>query len=264
MMWRDVNPVVPESGPVNGALLTFRRLLAAAVLLVTAAAGAARAQGVEGTRSVTLFVGTGLSLSGNAIEEGVGTIDGKPSVLVEQALSNHFSDALRLRFTGSLGLDYNKEVFATFAYGKYNGTERIVGSVSGFPLRARLSNSDAFDFEGGIRYYLRPEGPIRTYVAGAAGLRYLQATDATFRVVEVGLTLANQPYFKGSALFIFGGDTGISYDISDTIALGAELGLRYQGKPGAELLFADPNLRGVNDTGSRWSLPISAFAKVRF
>jgi hypothetical protein len=101
-------------------------------------------------------------------------------------------------------------------------------------------------------------------VAGAAGLRYLQATDATFRVVEVGLTLANQPYFKGSALFIFGGDAGISYDISDTIALGAELGLRYQGKPGAELLFADPNLRGVNDTGSRWSLPISAFAKVRF
>jgi len=244
--------------------LTFRRLLVAAVLLVTAPAGAARAQGVEGTRSVTLFVGTGLSLSGNAIEEGVGTIDGKPSVLVEQALSNHFSDALRLRFTGSLGLDYNKEVFATFAYGKYNGTERIVGSVSGFPLRARLSNSDAFDFEGGIRYYLRPEGPIRTYVAGAAGLRYLQATDATFRVVEVGLTLANQPYFKGSALFIFGGDTGISYDVSDTIALGAELGLRYQGKPGAELLFADPNLRGVNDTGSRWSLPISAFAKVRF
>jgi hypothetical protein len=244
--------------------LTLRRLLAAAVLLVTAPAGAAHAQGVEGTRSVTLFVGTGLSLSGNAIEEGVGTIDGKPSVLVEQALSNHFSDALRLRFTGSLGLDYNKEVFATFAYGKYNGTERIVGSVSGFPLRARLSNSDAFDFEGGIRYYLRPEGPIRTYVAGAAGLRYLQATDATFRVVEVGLTLANQPYFKGSALFIFGGDTGISYDISDTIALGAELGLRYQGKPGAELLFADPNLRGVNDTGSRWSLPISAFARVRF
>jgi hypothetical protein len=244
--------------------LTLRRLLAAAVLLAAAPAGAARAQGVEGTRSVTLFVGTGLSLSGNAIEEGVGTIDGKPSVLVEQALSNHFSDALRLRFTGSLGLDYNKEVFATFAYGKYNGTERIVGSVSGFPLRARLSNSDAFDFEGGIRYYLRPEGPIRTYVAGAAGLRYLQATDATFRVVEVGLTLANQPYFKGSALFIFGGDAGISYDISDTIALGAELGLRFQGKPGAEPLFADPNLRGVNDTGSRWSLPISAFAKVRF
>ena len=244
--------------------MTLKRLLAATLLFVTAPVAAAHAQGVEGVRSVTLSVGTGISLAGNAINEGSGTIDGKPSVVVEQALSNHFSDALRVRFTGSLGLDYNREVFGTFGYGKYNGTERVVGSVSGYPLLARLSNADAFDIEGGLRYYLRPEGPIRTYVAGAAGVRFLQATDVTFRVVEVGLTLANQPYFKGSALLIFGGDTGISYDLSDTISLGVELGLRYQGKPGAEPLFADPNLKDVNDTGSRWSLPIGVFAKARF
>jgi hypothetical protein len=247
----------------QGAFVTFR-LFAATVLFALIPFGSARAQGVEGMRSVTLFVGTGLSLAGNAINEGVGTIDGKPSVLVEQALSNHFSDALRVRVTGSLGLDYRREAFATFAYGKYNGTERIVGSVSGYPLLARLSNADAFDVEGGLRYYLRPEGPIRTYVAGAGGLRFLQATDVTFRVVEVGLTLANQPYFKGSTLLILGGDTGVSYDISDKVALGAELGLRYQGKPGAEPLFADPKLQGVNDTGSRWSIPISVFARVWF
>jgi hypothetical protein len=244
--------------------LTLKRLFAAAVLVVIMPLAAAHAQGVEGMRSATFSLGTGVSLAGDAINEGVGTIDGKPSVLVEQSLSNHFSDALRLRFTGSIGLDYNKEVFGTFGYAKYNGTERIVGSVSGYPLYARLSNADAFDVEGGLRYYLRPEGPLRTYVAGAAGLRFLQATDVTFRVVEVGLTLANQPYFKGSALFIFGGDTGLSYDVSDTMMLGVELGLRYQGKPGAEPLFADPQLGAVNDTGSRWSLPIGVFAGVRF
>jgi hypothetical protein len=247
-----------------GVLLRRNRLLVATIVLVMASVGVARAQGVEGTRSATIFVGTGISLAGDAINEGVGTIDGKPSVIVEQALGNHFSDALRLRFTGSLGLDYNKEAYATLAYGKYNGTERIIGSVAGYPLRARLSNVDAFDIEGGLRYYLKPEGPIRTYVAGAVGLRFLQATDATFRVVEVGLTLANQPYFKSSTLFIFGGDAGVSYDVSDRTAVGIELGLRYQGKPGAEQLFADPNLKGVNDTGSRWSLPMSAFLTVRF
>jgi len=244
--------------------LKLNRRLAAALLIVIAPVAVAHAQGVEGTKSVTLFVGTGLSLSGNAINEGVGTIDGKPSVLVEQALSNHFSDALRIRFSGSVGLDYNKEAYATVAYGKFNGTERIVGSVSGFPLLARLSNTNAFDIEGGLRYYLRPEGPLRTYVAGALGLRFLQATDATFRVVEVGLTLANQPYFEGSTLFIFGGDAGVSYDLSNKTALGVELGLRYQGKPGAAPLFTDPKLQGVNDTGNRWSLPVSAFMSVRF
>jgi hypothetical protein len=187
-----------------------------------------------------------------------------PSVFVEQSLSNHFSDALKIRVSGSLGLDYNKEAYATFAYGKYNGTHRVVGSVSGYPLLARFSNADAFDFEGGLRYYLRPEGPIRTYVAGAVGLRYLQETDVTFSVVEVGLTLNNVPYFKASPLFLFGGDAGISYDASDTISLGVELGVRYQAKPTAEPLFADPRLQGVNDTGSRWSLPASVFVKVRF
>jgi hypothetical protein len=267
MMWRGIEQRItgrPNAGQANGAFLRFKRLLAATAFLVIVPAAAAHAQGVEGLRSLTLFVGTGVSLAGNAINEGVGTIDGRPSVLVEQSLSNHFSDALRLRFTYGLGLDYNKEVFATFAYGKYNGTHRIVGSVAGYPLRARLANADAFDIEGGLRYYMRPEGPTRTYVAGTVGLRFLQATGATFSVVEVGLTLDDLPYFEESALLILGGDTGVSYDVSDTISLGVEVGLRYQGKPGAEPLFADPNLRDVNDTGSRWSLPISVFAKARF
>jgi hypothetical protein len=244
--------------------LNLYRVLTIALLIIVASAAPSRAQGVEGTRSVSAFVGTGVGLSGNAINEASGTIDGRPSVFVEQAMSNHFSDALRLRFTGAMGLDYNKEVFATLAYGKFNGTERLVGSISGYPLYARLSNADAFDIEGGLRYYLRPEGPLRTYVGGAAGLRYLQATDVTFRAPEAGVTFNDLPYFTGSWLFIFGGDVGITYDTSDRIALGGELGLRYQGKPGAEALFEDPALAVVNDTGSRWSIPISASVTVRF
>ena len=86
----------------------------------------------------------------------------------------------------------------------------------------------------------------------------------TTGLFEVGISLDNLPYFKRSTLFIFGGDTGVSYGISNLLEVGAELGLRYQTKPGAESLFADPKLAGVNDTGSRWSLPISAFVKARF
>ena len=56
--------------------MPLNRLLAATLLFVVAPVSAAYAQGVEGVRSVTLSVGTGVSLAGNAINEGVGTIDG--------------------------------------------------------------------------------------------------------------------------------------------------------------------------------------------
>ena len=55
------------------------------------------AQGMENARSVTVSVGTGLTLGGNVITEAVGTIGGRPTVFVEQGYGNHFSDALRLR-----------------------------------------------------------------------------------------------------------------------------------------------------------------------
>ena len=234
--------------------------LVAAVLFPTSS----NAQGVEGSRSISGSVGTGFGLSGNVIEEAVGTIDGTPAVFVEQSYGNHYSDAFRVRFTGAYGLDYNKEVFASFGYARFNGTERITGSIGGFPLYTRFSNGDAFDFEGGLRYYFLPEGPTRTYVGGVAGLRFLQGTDVTVIVRELALTMADVPYFESSTLFLVGGDAGISRDLSDTIAVGAEIGLRFHGKPGAEVIFDDPALATVNDTGSRWSIPVSGFVKVRF
>ena len=222
------------------------------------------AQGMENTRSVTVSVGTGLALGGNVITEAVGNINGRPAVFVEQGYGNHFSDALRVRVTGNLGLDFNKEAFVTFAYNKMNATERMTGSVGGYPLYTRFSNTSALDLEGGVRYYFLPEGPTRTYVAGVAGVRFHDRIGATIRVLEVGLTLDDLDYFEDSTLFIFGGDTGISRDLSDTIAIGAEIGLRYQPKLSPAPILPGTGLEGINDTGSRVALPISAFLTWRF
>jgi hypothetical protein len=224
----------------------------------------ALAQGMENTRSVTVSVGTGLALGGNVITEAVGTVDGRPTVFVEQGYGNHFSDALRVRATGNMGLDFNKEAFVTFAYNKMNATERVTGSISGFPLYTRFSNTSALDLEGGLRYYFQPEGPTRTYVAGVGGIRFQDRVGATIRVLEVGLTLDDLDYFESSTLFIFGGDAGISRDLSDTIAIGAEIGLRYQPKFSPAPVLPGTGLEGINDTGSRVGLPISAFLTWRF
>lgn len=239
-------------------------MIVAAALAAGLWPATAAAQGMENTRSVSIAVGTGFGLGGNVITEAAGAINGTPTVFVEQSYANHFSDALRLRAIGSFGLDYSKEAFVTFAYNKMNATERVTGSTGGYPLYTRFSNTKAIDIEGGVRYYFLPEGPTRTYVAGVAGIRFHDQIGATIRVLELGLTLDNLDYFDNSTLFVFGGDTGISRDLSDVIAIGAEIGLRYQPKLSPAPILAGTGLEAINDTGSRVSLPISAFMTWRF
>jgi hypothetical protein len=101
-------------------------------------------------------------------------------------------------------------------------------------------------------------------VAGVAGVRFQDRVGATLRVLEVGLTLEDLDYFEGSTLFIFGGDAGISRDLSDAIAIGAEIGLRYQPKFSPAPVLPGTGLEGINDTGSRVGLPMNAFITWRF
>jgi hypothetical protein len=222
------------------------------------------AQGVDGTRTVYFSVGTGVGISGNVIEEAVGSIENEPGVFVEQAFSNHYSDGLRIRGGFAYGFDYNLEVFGTFGYGKLNATERVVGSIGGYPLFARFSNARTLDLEGGVRYYFLADGPLRTYVGGAAGLRFLDEVNVTMRVLELGLTISDIEYFDSSALFMFGGDAGIIRDLSPNFAIGGELSLRYQPKPGPRPILSGTGFENINDTGSRWSIPISVFVAYKF
>ena len=83
-------------------------------------------------------------------------------------------------------------------------------------------------------------------------------------VVELGVTLTDLDYYESSTLFLVGADTGVSRDLSDTIAIGAEIGLRYQPKPDPAPILPGTGLEHINDTGSRWSLPISAVLTFRF
>ena len=242
----------------------YRSIVVAVALVAGMWPSRGFAQGLENERSLAVSVGTGLALSGTVINEAAGSINGSPSVFVEQAYGNHFSDALRVRVTGGMGLDYNKEAFVSFAYGKINGTERVTGSSGGYPLYTRFSNTRALDIEGGLRYYFLPEGPTRTYLAGAGGIRFHDPITATIRVLELGLTLRDQDYYESSTVFIFGADAGLTRDVSDSLAIGAEIGLRFQPGLSPAPILQGTGLESINHTGGRWALPLSLSATWRF
>jgi hypothetical protein len=64
---------------------------------------------------------------------------------------------------------------------------------------------------------------------------------------------------------VFGGDLGASYDLSHNVAIGAEVGIRYQTAPsGIDKALAGTGLETINDAASRWSLPILGQITFRF
>lgn len=87
---------------------------------------------------------------------------------------------------------------------------------------------------------------------------------STFSVPAANVVLSDVPFYDSSTVGVFGGDLGFSYDVSESVALGIEAGLRYQtGLSDLEGL-AGTGLEPINDAGSRWSVPVLATVTFRF
>ena len=73
-----------------------------------------------------------------------------------------------------------------------------------------------------------------------------------------GVVLTDVPFYDKSTVGVFGADLGFVYDVNKSVALGIEAGLRYQTGPSDLEGLAGTGLEPINDTGSRWSLPVTA------
>ena len=79
-----------------------------------------------------------------------------------------------------------------------------------------------------------------------------------------GVVLSDVPFYDSSTVGVFGADLGFSYDVSPSVALGIEAGLRYQTGLSDFEGLAGTGLEPINDVGSRWSVPVLATLTFRF
>jgi hypothetical protein len=88
---------------------------------------------------------------------------------------------------------------------------------------------------------------------------------STFSVPAAGVVLSDVPFYDSSTVGVFGGDLGFSYDVNPSVALGT------RGRPAlpdgtlSDIEgLAGTGLEPINDTGSRWSVPVLATLTFRF
>jgi hypothetical protein len=244
--------------------MSLRKTLLAAVAVAVLVPSVARAQGIEGRWSLSLQGGTDIELSGNVHEAGSGTVLALPTSVDAKSFSDVYDPSFRGQASIGYGIGPKSEVFVRGSYYKMSSETLQVGTVAGLALNADFADYKEWGAELGYRYYFKADQPFKPYLGIAAGLRFLSELPSTFSVPAAGVVLTDVPFYDSSTVGVFGGDLGFAYDLSESVALGIEAGLRYQTGPSDVEGLAGTGLEPINDTGSRWSVPVLATLTFRF
>jgi len=241
-----------------------RRFLMAAALAAAFVPGSAAAEDLKGHWSLAAQGGTDLELSGDVHTGGAGTVLSLPTSVEARSWSDVYDPGFRGQLEVGYGVGPASEAFLRGSYYKMKSGTLQVGTVAGLALNADFAEYKERGAELGYRYYFRSGKPLKLYVAALAGLRFVSELPATFSVPAAGVVLSDVPFYDSSTVGVFGADLGLTFDLGKRVALGLETGPRYQtGLSDLEGL-AGTGLEKINDTGSRWSMPIVATIRFRF
>jgi hypothetical protein len=247
-----------------GYLMSIRNMLLAVAAVATLVPSAESAEGIEGRWSVSLQGGTDVEVSGNVHEGGSGTVLALPTSVEARAFSDVYDPSFRGQASIGYGVGPRSEVFLRGSYYKTSSNTLQVGTVAGLVLNADFADYEEWGGELGYRYYFTADQPLKPYLSLVAGLRSISELPSTFSVPAAGVVLSDVPFYEKSTVAVFGGDLGFSYDVSENVGLGIEAGLRYQSGPSDVEGLAGTGLEPINDTGSRWSVPVLATVTFRF
>jgi hypothetical protein len=244
--------------------MSFRHTLLAAAAVAVLVPSTSRAEGIEGRWSLSFQGGTDIELSGNVHEGGTGTVLGLPTSVQARSFGDVYDPGFRGQAAIGYGIGPKSELFLRGSYYKTSSSTLQVGTVAGLVLNADFADYEEWGAEVGYRYYFSADQAFKPYVALAGGLRFVSELPSTFSVPAAGVVLSDVPFYDSSTVGVFGGDLGFSYDVSPSVALGLEAGLRYQTSLSDIDGLAGTGLEPINDTGSRWSLPVLATITFRF
>jgi opacity protein-like surface antigen len=240
------------------------KVLGAALVVATTVSSAAAQGAPEKRWSVSFGAGTAPTVSGIYHEGGAGTVLNLPTRVEERDWTDIYNSGFTMRIDVGYAITAPLEVFGAFQYLRQDAEELSVGNVAGLDLRASFSDYRDWGLEGGIRWHFAPEAGVNPYIAAAVGIRRIDAMPATFLVPAAGVVLPDTPFYDDSVVPTFGGDFGVQFAVAPSVRLGVEAGLRWTGGLSDLEGLAGTGLENLNDSSSRWTVPILGTISFRF
>ncbi len=179
------------------------------------------------------------------------------------------ADTYGLEF--AYGFDDSRELFGQVRQTRAGrGTLQVGGAfvpalATELPVYGTFGAYEALSAEVGYRHYFGTAGASRPFVAARLGATRTDAISATFEIPAAGITIADAPFFDSGWSATGGVDVGVLIPAGETFSVTLTGGLRYV----ADLKDDDSaigglGLAGINDTGSRVSLPVTLAARWDF
>jgi hypothetical protein len=169
------------------------------------------------------------------------------------------------------GLSDQGEAFAVVSYTWGNGDQLQVGGAvvpaldTTLPVFGDFDDFGAWGVELGYRHHFNAGGNFRPYIAGRAGLQFVDSINATFTVPDAAITLADVAFYDSSTILTGGLEIGIAYAVGDGVTAGIETGIRYSdGLSDDDSAIGGLGLATINDEGERWSIPLMFNLRVSY
>ncbi len=254
-----------------------RRFVTPAVLVLVAAGGSARAEGVAGKFTIMVQAGTQSEVSGTAIAAASGTVAGKPVTITEKRYKALYgaSAALRLQAAVGYGIAPKVELFARGAYYEPKVSAVELGTFDGHPMFGCFEppggstgtgcgalKTTEWGAEAGLRFYIAPQSRLKSYLAAVGGVRHNDELLVSFSAPEAGAAVLHVPFSQGGTVAVFGADLGVLFDITPGFFVGVDTGIRWQQGPNG--FGALPSMAGWDAHSGRWTSPVVGTLGVRF
>jgi hypothetical protein len=150
------------------------------------------------------------------------------------------------------------------------GTVQVGGAyvpalATELPVYGTFDDYAALSAEVGYRMYFGTAGTARPFVGARIGATRVDAIRATFEIPDAAITIADAPFYEAGWVANAGLDVGVIVPIGQTFSMTLASGVRYV----ADLKDDDSaigglGLAGINDTGSRFSVPVTLSARWEF
>jgi len=203
-------------------------------------------------------------------------IEGEDALVGASNLSNismrrAYDPGLRAELGGSYALNPSRKVTATGFYEAAKGEDNInFGQLgNGETLTAGVSQFESYGVELGLRQYFTPEHflgtTMRPYVEGRLGAAHVD--DISLRGARSdGALLAGRDIelYDGGWVGSAAGLIGVETPLTRYSTIGLETGVRYTSGLDGSNDVRNFGLEGVNDSGSRTSIPLMLRGRYRF